>query len=194
MRGWESISPVGQREPSALGVRLAPVTLGHLFLLDECGVDLSAEWSVSDSLLAIFICSNPPAKARRYLESWWVGRYFKLWGWVNRKRDWPTELAAFRDWFEGQLSGPITKSKSPRGGDDYAAPFRLNLLACAMSKLHLSRGDAMALPVRELRQLIVAIGEAEGVITPWTEKDERLDRMARMFEEREAATANQRTN
>ncbi len=194
MRGWESISPVGQREPSALGVRLASVTLGHLFLLDDCGVDVSADWSVADSLTAVFICSNPTEKARRYLESWWVGRYFKLWGWVNRKRDWPTELAAFRDWFEGQLSGPITKSKSPRGGDDYAAPFRLNLLACAMAKLHLSRGEAMALPVRELRQLIVAIGEAEGVITPKTHKDFRLEDTLRLQKLYEQFQSEQRTN
>ena len=189
MRGWESITPVGHCEPSALGVRLVPVTLGHLFLLDDCGIDMGAEWSVADSMLAVFICSRPADDARKDLGKWWIGHAFKLWGRRNRKRDWLTEVSAFRDWFSGQLSGPITKSKSQRSSDDHAAPFRLNLLACGMARLHLSREQAMAMPVRELRQLIVAIGEAEGVITPWTVKDERLDQMARAFEEREAATA-----
>jgi len=194
MRGWESIAPVGQREPSALGVRLAPVTLGHLYLLDDCGIDMGAEWSPADSMLAVFICSNPAEKARAYLGKWWIGRYFKLWGWVNRKRDWLPELEAFREWFGEQLAGPITKSKSQRSSDDHAAPFRLNLLSCAMGRLHLNRAEALSMTVRELRQLIVAHGEAEGVITPWTEKDERLDQMARAFEERLSATATDRSN
>ena len=182
MRGWEAIHPIDGREPSALGLRLVPVTLGHLFLLQDCGVELDEMSDADGLMMAAFICSQPHSESRKDLGKWWIDWFWKRWGKKAAKMDIGKELAAFQDWFNGQLKGPITKSKNQGSGDDFAAPLHFSLLALAMGRLNMSRAEALDCTVGELRKLIVAIGEAEGVIRPWTNKDERLLEMSRHFE------------
>jgi hypothetical protein len=182
MEGWFT----RRDRVAVLGVRLTPLTLGHLFLLDDLDLDPDAGFTKPQLMAMVFACSQPAAEARVAMGRWWLPLVSSLWMWRTRKLDLAHEAEEFCDWFCEQRSGPETVSKSKRDADDYAAPLHMNLLAVALGKLHLTEADALAMPVRRIRQLIVALGESEGTIDPWTWHHENLRRMVQKFDERAA--------
>lgn len=189
MRGWEATNPLHRREPCVFGLRLVPVTLGHLFLLHDCGVEIEEMDKPEPLMLAVFICSQRHGQSRRDMGRFWFNFFLFLWGMKCRKMNLKMELSVFQKWFFDQIKGPITKSKNPGSGDDHAAPLHFTLLAIAESKLNRPKPVAMDSTVSELRKLIVALGESEGVIHPWTKQDERLDDYAEQVKQWEAANA-----
>lgn len=185
MTGW-----LNRRDRVAvLGVRLVPLTLGHLFLLDELDIDSGMEWTASRLRVAVVACALPAQEARKTLFSSWLPVVASLWKWRTRKADYSAELGEFLDWYNEQCSGPDVIRDSKGSSDEFAAPMHLSLLAIAMHKFHMTEEVAMQMPVRKLRQMIVALGEVMGEIKPWTHKHERLKAMGERFKNSKQETA-----
>jgi hypothetical protein len=184
MRSWEPINPLSGELTCVLGARLVPVTIGHLRLIDDAGIDMF-NLGIDDIPVCVFICSRTAIEARKDLMSKWCHLAFRLWGWRTRRLDKTEEIRRFLSWFQEQQRGPITKS--PAGiqsdSDDHAAPMHVNLLALATARLHISNQEALGMTVRDIKQRLVALGESEGTVKPWTHKDERLLDLGRAFSE-----------
>ena len=159
---------------------MLPLTLGHLFLLAERDIGPGYGINATELPVAVFICSRSVEEARRWLDSRWLRLAFGIWGRRNHKLGLSAGLEAvkFCDWLFEQMQGPKVHSDENAKDDDYAAPARYSLLALAMGKLNLSQSDAMTMPVRELRKLLVAFGEATGTLKPFTWNDEYKSRLA----------------
>jgi hypothetical protein len=168
--GWEHSDPKAQ--PVFYRLKMTPVTVGHLALLYELGVDVLDGMTEQDERLAAFVCSGDHIMRSRDVRRFWIKPFFRLWGSVCGRHGIITE-PEFWPWFAKQLSGPITKRKSGSIGGEIAAPLHVHLIACCMGMLGMTKAEAMNLTVKEAKQLICALGEARGEIDSWTRADER---------------------
>jgi hypothetical protein len=174
MIGWEPARPLFGDRPAFFGRRMEPVTLGHLVLLAEMGINYTAGESLEDISRTVFVCSRAHAVSRRAVCRPWFGFRLRCWGeYCGEHLNLAEESNRFIDWFAGQLKGPITKSKAGDMEQDGGAPLHANLMACCLGMLGLSMRETLNLPVKEARQLICAYGEARGEMKLWTVGDER---------------------
>lgn len=146
-------------QPVVLGLRLRPLTLGHLFLLTEIrspylGFDFGPS-PFADFFLTVFICAQDDAeKARAAFDSWWLPIFFRLWSFKARPRRGRDVLKesskGFRDWLAGQMASPSygvsTRDALP---GKCGAPSPFVKLMFAMHALNMTRAQAMAMPLIE---------------------------------------------
>lgn len=174
MIGWEPARLLFGEQPAFFGRRMESVTLGHLQLLAEMGIDYTAAESLDDLARMAFVCSRRHEVSRRSVCRPWFGFLLRCWGeWCGSKLNLSEESDRFMAWFGGQLRGPITKSKAGDMDRDGAAPLHTNLTACCLGMLGLSLRETLDLPVTQSRQLVCAYGEARGEMSLWTVGDER---------------------
>ena len=137
MTAWTATT----KTPCVWGLRLRPLTLGHLWLLTELDFPLvhgiAPSWS--DLCLAALICCTDHRKSRKHLASRWLNLFIKLWGRRNlRKRLEPAkEAKKFLDYWSESLRMP--EYIVPESARSAASPMAVRLLLFAMSTLHLSR-------------------------------------------------------
>lgn len=155
-----------------LGVKLRPITLGHLFLLHEEGNAFpehakEAEWP--DLVQAVLVCSQRSASsARRMIYGRLAWLWAVVWGWCNRKttrsRLKRTEVyAAFCDYLGEQLGRPEPDDLSPGGAGELRAPMCWRLLAMLMADFGLSRKEALKTPVAFALTLWATEADRRGV-------------------------------
>lgn len=168
MIGWETT----YKAPCFFRLKMQPVTLGHLFLLSDYGLDVEAGLDREGIMLAAFVCAQSHTESRRDLKRRLAPWLFKLWGWRCGEKAF-ADVEPFIDWFHQQLRGPITVSSPDSRRRESGAPLHFNLLACCMGMLGMSEKDALDTTVLRARQLVCALGEARGELSLWTRGDER---------------------
>lgn len=151
-----------------LGLRLYPLTLGHLFLLLEYRSPFALPEKplrIEDLFLAIFICSHPWRKSERHLRAFWLRGFFKIWAAhvAVRRTDWERELARFRDWLKQQLGAPATKP--PEGVDNsrpLGAPLPYIRLVFLTQRIGLNLDEALDTSISLANALFATWAEFEG--------------------------------
>jgi hypothetical protein len=176
MNHWAPEREIGGRDPSFFGLRVHPVTLGHLRLLHDIGAAMPPE-SVADALMIAFVCSCDHIKSRKHITAIWCKVLLRWLAYrCGRKGLLKKQAEAFGDWLEYQLTGPSQKIRSKPGEKlstryRLAAPIHITTIASLMGCLGLSLEEAEAMPVRFAKQLLASYHEASGNIELWTDDD-----------------------
>lgn len=153
-----------------------PVTLGHALLLHEIRSPIvtGERMTLADLSNAVLVCAFDVKSARAGLRSAFRIAGMKIWGMWCGAMDASKQAERFNEWFSAHCSAPQAWKKGAVSGKDSAAPWPVQLLACAMSDFGMSRSDAEACSVRELQQLIAARGEAKGEAEFKTDREQRV--------------------
>lgn len=155
-----------------LGLRLAPLTLAHVFLLAELRSPIVTGDDGADPLgelgLACIACSQDVIAARSDIErllnpkGWRARRSAIRWVKHCAKMDFGEEAQKFREWFDSQTDGPRPKRDLTKDSKPLSAPWWINLLANLCGEFGWTADHAKALTVREARQLLSARMESSG--------------------------------
>ena len=168
---------------TVLGLRLVPLTVGHVYLLAELRSPIVTGEDGADPLgepgLACIACASEVATARQDIErllrgdSWRARRSARKWATHCAKMDFPTEAEKFRAWFTDQVDGPRQKRDlSKDGGKALSAPWWVNLLANIGGEFGWTPETIKALTVREAKQVLSARLESNGGAEFTTQADE----------------------
>ena len=164
MRDWLPASELREVGPVVLGYRLRPLTLGHLELLDELGIETFGDWSLTEMLVLVVVLTQDHRQSRRDIRKWWFPPMFALIGFLNRKADLRKEAAKLDEYLRTQTVGPTTLQPITKKRGSCAAPIHVNLMASCLSRLHLSLDETRDLTVRKAKHLIYAAAEAAGEV------------------------------
>jgi hypothetical protein len=152
------------------GVRLLPLTIGHVLLLHALESPFVVPKGASkarrgDLALALLVLSRPAAKAAQLVDSW---RGVLLLHWLS----WRVTLAPFfiparlelAKWLASQTTGPMVWMPES-GGRSLNAPLWLQVQSTLMGCLGKSEAEALATPVT------VALWQ----FSAWWELNERVE-------------------
>lgn len=147
-----------------LGLRMYPLTIGHVFLLCELDVPFmvdECEPTFEDLLTFAFVAAQPTAaEARRALSSWWSRPVWWIWGRICRGKNMDAERDKLLDYVKSQsLSPKVKPPPSDRAVKNLNAPEHWRLLAMLMADFHLSISEAMGTSMNFARALWAAEGE-----------------------------------
>lgn len=150
-----------------LGLRVGVLTLGHLELLHDLGIDWTGGWTAQDVAVIAFVLTQPAEESRKDLNRFWTGPLLWWLGRRARKVNIEEHADSLSTWITEQSGGPrpirdlLSKSKG------CTAPQHFSLMAAALSRLHLSMAEARALPMKTALQLIYADAESQGQVELW---------------------------
>lgn len=160
-----------KRQPVVYGLRMSPLTLGHVFLLFEIESPIlgfsDRDPDPSDYMMAVLVCSLPWRKASKAVNQRRTVLFFSFWRWLCRKKIHAIEIRKFRAWWESERKPVPTKCPTPNGNAKWrslGAPMPYRLLALCMHLFHMSEGDAKDLPFSHAECLFCAIEEWNGRI------------------------------
>lgn len=189
MSRWTQANRIGEPEPILFGLRVQPITLGHIRLIDELGISIDSD-SLADSILVALVCSQHHERSRKDACKWWFPYVVQ---WHSRragaKVNPDEEVKRFGEWLEFNLTGPSRKVRGfgeTRGG--LAAPLYYNMMASAMGTLGMSMEEAESKPIKTIRQLLAAFHEAAGEIELWTEREYAFEEACKRADERKRNT------
>lgn len=157
-----------------LGLKLAPLTVGHLFLLLEINSPFvtGKRETFEDFLLAVFACSCRHDKSKANLRKWWAPLFFRMWGYLNRRRNFAEELLSFHDYLTEQMAVPTYKKRE--GASASSAPIPYQLLAALMTEFGMSESEAMDMEVKHVHCLCAANAEMRGHVDTQSEDFKEL--------------------
>ena len=166
-----------------LGLRLVPLTIGHVYLLAELRSPIVTGEDGADPLgelgLACIACASDVITARQDIErllgaqGWRARRASRKWATHCAKLDFPAEAEKFREWFTHQVDGPRQKrDMSKDGGNTLSAPWWFNLVANIGGEFGWAPDIIKALTVREAKQLLSARLESSGSAEFTSQADE----------------------
>lgn len=133
-----------------LGVRLQPLTVGHLFLLlehENAYPDRSDEAGFADVVDAVTVCWQPHKRSRQLLNSPFAGAFLLLWGFFVRKRPLKKEKAIFDCYLREHLPVPQPDKTPPHVGGENSVPLCWRLATLLMADFGLSWEEAIDTPV-----------------------------------------------
>ena len=176
--------------PKVYGLRLrVPLSLGHVFLLDELGSPVVHDGPLllGDVAVAAFVCSMPHADARRQLDQ--ITTRFGLWLWGKWMggRDHEAESQTFAQWFTEQAKTPERWIKGD--AKECASPWWINRAATAMGTFGLSFDQTLDMPLKRLTQLCTAYAESRGEVELVSRRQLEFRELVRRTEEAKAANA-----
>lgn len=188
MSPWASTSKLAERGVVVFGLKLEPVSVGHLELLDEIGVDLFGGWTSVEVALISFILSQPQAEARRDVTKWWAPVVLWYLGVRNRSRDHTAEAERLCEWISGHIRGPqpLRDLSGPNSNRQCTAPLHVHLMALAMTRLGMGMDEVRRQPVRLLKQIIMAAAEATGDVEFMSDSNREFIERCRSAEKAEA--------
>lgn len=199
MTPWKPEHELGTRSPCFFGLRVKPITLGHLRLLHELGIEIGGNDS-GDAILTAFVLTQHHERSRRDVLKWWVRPLLRFIGYrYGRRIGTATDAQEFNEWLGFQLSGPSAKVRvesgkaKPRGR--LSAPLHFNLIAGCLGYLGMNQQEAESTPVRYARQLLSAFHESGGNVELWTDEEYAFEAACKRMDEqrrkqREMATRN----
>jgi len=166
-----------------LGLRLVPLTIGHVYLLAELRSPIGTGEDGADPLgelgLACIACASDVITARQDIErllgaqGWRARRASRKWATHCSKMEFHTEAEKFREWFSDQVDGPRQKRDlSKSGGNTLSAPWWFNLVANIGGEFGWDPDTIKALTVREAKQLLSARLESNGNAEFTTQADD----------------------
>lgn len=159
------------RRHVCLGLRLRPLTVGHLFVLAENGnafPDHPEAAKDYDLITAVLVCAQRHRPARSFVYSWVAPLFCAFWGaiwaFVRRGREvvGAEDFAGFAAYLEEQLIRPEPESP-PGGPQEVRAPLAWRLYAMLMADFHLSPKEAMDFPVAQALCLWATEADRRGV-------------------------------
>lgn len=167
----------GRTGHTVLGLQLYHLTIGHVFLLVEHGVDFIVESNIEpsfdDLILFTFLAAQPtPRGASRAVSSPLTRPLFWLWGLLSRRKRFDDELAKLREYVSDQYKSPLVKE--PTGAaKSLNAPEHWRLLAMLVADFHFTLDQALNTSMLFARALWAVQGErtdkVELVYSPATE-------------------------
>lgn len=172
-----SWSTGGNSELTCLGLRLKPLSLGHVFLLLEHESPYLSNQPVTcaDLMLAAFICSDRYDESINNLKSSW--RKFVFWLLSKRRWDWQHEQIVFETYLMTGLSLPEVRTSE--ANQTISAPWPYILLAKLMSEFSLTHNEVMTLSLAHLNRIQIAHSMRKGELKTWTEENQGLWEYAR---------------
>lgn len=157
--------------PVCLGIRLQPLSLGHLFALNEADSPYLADRSATKAELALacLVCAEPSASASKVIGSRWIWLalafiWFRHWDWQAESDKFTGYLNAGREW-------PRVREYPASNGD--GAPQHWSALASFISA-GFSHDEAMTLPIAHLNRLVAAGAHDKGIVKLWTDRDQEF--------------------
>lgn len=147
-----------------LGLDLRPFTVGHMFLLRECGSAYISSDSadVSDLVLSVFVCSEPHEKARRNVGAWWFPMFLMFWKLFCSRYDLEAEFTKFHSYLIE--SNAVPEVWTPQGGDGHecGSPIEWRLASMLMADFGMTWAQALDTPVARANCLWAAQGDRTG--------------------------------
>lgn len=177
---------------TVMGLRMEPLSLGHLLLLDsiESGFADGSGGTAADLIASAFICSQPHEAASKSLRSAWGGLFMRVWGWVLRFRKFnlALEAAKFQSYVAHFKTFPKAKPANGNGqARELTTPEEWRLLAMLMADFGFTERDALNCPMNRAACYWVAEGDRRGTLETFGERrSEFWDHVARL--EREKAS------
>lgn len=170
--------PAGHvRPPVVLGFALREFTVGHWLFLTELNSPILDPSRIiplpADFLLAVYICMQDHAEARRTIDRWWFVWFCRLWAWRIRKLDPMDEYSKFREYVRDSLSGPQQLRGVLTDGDG-VGPAACSLVAYLCRELHQQFSEVLAMPAKSAIWLHASAKEVRGEWHGWTERHEAL--------------------
>lgn len=156
---------LGLQAPAVVfGLKLRPLTLGHVFLLESLDSPvLRGSPDLFDWMVATFVCSQPSDQARSNLSRWWFPWFCLFWSW--RLRRLPGRVLegpkTFWAYLESNMDAPRLRPVSD-GGRVCSSPSSWIKLWFAMHLLHLSKSAALEMEIIELNALYAVWAEWSG--------------------------------
>lgn len=155
---------------TAFRLKLHPLQLGHLFILDQLDLPVSVEskTEITDSLLTAFVCAQPWQASKKAVSNW-VGRvFFFLCRWLQRKTNIIHEQARLRAYFDESLTVRdllITDHERSLSG-----PMHYRMHAMLIETFGYNHGEALDVPVCDAMHLWAAEAERRGTAEFATEQ------------------------
>jgi hypothetical protein len=191
---FQSVISRGQgARARVLALRLQPLQLGHLFLLErlECAFPFETERAgLADLVSGVLVCSLPWRKAEKTLRAWWLPLFMRLWEKVTRKHPKAEAARVFQEYLTEEMTAPATKG----AGGEITAPLPFRILTMLMVDFHMTEAEAMNCEVKKAmclwvtegdrRQTIQLLSERQLNFAAWVEEQERA-RLAGLVKEQE---------
>jgi len=163
-------------------LELKPITVGHLFLIDECEIDLFdlSDSPLNDLLAAALIFAQDHKKSRKLQSSRCLKFVARWWAWRCKKLSIGEETTRFQEWLADQFQLPqISRDLTGGGVSQSEIPTRWRLISLLMSEFGMSREEALMTTVRDANCLWVARDEREGRVKLMSQRQKSLIAFAR---------------
>lgn len=161
-----------------LKYRLKPYCLGHDILINRIASPLASfdliGVSPKDLLAAVLICSQSYEEGEKSLRSPWLGLLLRVWRIRLRQTNWFTETEKFIRYRTNGMWMPETCP--PAKGRTLDSPWQFRLAAQLMEKFNLTESQALNLPLVRAHIYYAAIGDVEGSIKLYGEKEAAMSR------------------
>jgi hypothetical protein len=150
---------------TCLGLPLAPLSLGHLFLLHDysSAFVLGQPAQPADLILSVFICAQKQARARKNLKRWSTFLFLRFWGAFSGRFNLMLESGRFAAYLSHHLTVPdarsaVTMTRTLR------APAHWRLLTMLMVDFAMTEQQAMEYPMLKTNCLWATEAERNGSI------------------------------
>lgn len=164
-----------ENPPRVLRLRLRPLTLGHIYVLncvESPFVSEHGEITEADFFIAVFVCSQKWQDAERALNSRWLGSFVRVWKFFTRKKSMVRQLTRFQAYLSEGLRAP--KFKNKLDAEELESPWFWRLMAFLLSEMHLSESDSMDCRVWRANALYAAYAEMKHDLKLISQRDQDL--------------------
>ncbi len=153
-----------------LGLLLNPYSLGHALTLQAHDNSfLRREPSYEDLIHGVFVCSQSWESYTEKERSPFLGMFLKFWGFRTRKANLLREIQIFQDYIiDGNFFPEVN---TPSKGRTMVCPWIARLKVELMIELGLSETEVLNRPLALSNIEYCAIGETNGTISMFSEKD-----------------------
>jgi hypothetical protein len=154
-------------QPEVLGLRLKPLTLGHLLILYsvDCGFLSGKESTIGEFAFAAWICSNRYSRIVEFIQSGTekqANQLKKAFEKLGRKYadSIVSEIKAFQEYIDSEIIAPermtTGKEKSPK------SPWVVMVAIALMRYLKLSEKEVYEMPISKALSYYSVLGELNG--------------------------------
>jgi len=166
---------------TCLRLRLEPLTLGHVFLLREYGVEFEQP-GFKDLIVGVFICSSPHATSRKHLRRWWAKHFMAFLGFLCRKIDLFGEARKFSRYMTEGMACPMMHRFSNGPARLLKAPEEWRLLTMLEEAFHKSKKEALDLTMAEAHCRWAAHADKLGTAQLMTDDEREFWQYARRMD------------
>lgn len=182
---------IERTEFRSFGLRLVPLTVGHLFALRRAEspfIDRHTTPDNQDFLTAAFLCSGDPESAETSLTSVWFPLFCVWWRLRVRRLNIAVEQAVFVRYLNRSIASPSTHPTHGGKTSTLHSPIEWRLAAFLVGQCCMSWNQAMQMRVADVNCLIAAHGERVGEVH--VEDSDAHDALMEMVRSKEAEARN----
>lgn len=170
-------------QPRCVGVRLRPLSLGHVLMLQHIECEIGSSVSYSDLVAGAFVCSrrwksnltslSNPLRTRVYMRAWSL---------LAGSFDVKIQSAVFSKYIQDSLEIPSPKKPSKGGFRELASDWNTRLYLFLRSA-GFDHVEALDFPIFAANKMLVSRLEESGLVEFKTERELMLDeKMARALD------------